>query len=116
MALPADARARKAIPLASGALFYFPDALAEVAHLSHVGNAQHNAGEPLHWDRSKSSDHDDCLLRHLLGRGTRDTDGIRHRTKVAWRALAALQLEIEADCAKSPSTHPAMAVALELRD
>jgi hypothetical protein len=28
--------------------------------------------------------------------GTVDTDGVRHSTKVAWRALAALQLELEA--------------------
>jgi hypothetical protein len=94
-ALPKDAASRKRIPLATGLLDYFPDACAAVAHLSMVANDQHNPGEPLHWAREKSTDHDDCLMRHFLERGTVDGDGIAHRAKVAWRALAALQLECE---------------------
>lgn len=94
--LPSDPKARKRIPLATGLLDYFPDALTDVAGLSLVANEQHNPGEPLHWSRHKSNDHDDCLMRHFMERGTVDSDGIRHRAKVAWRALAALQLEIEA--------------------
>lgn len=96
MALPTDAAARKGVPLASGLLDYFPAALCAVAQLSKVANDQHNPGEALHWARGKSNDHDDCLLRHFLDRGTVDTDGIRHSAKVAWRALALLQLELEA--------------------
>ena len=84
------------MPLASGLFDYFPAALCAVAALSQKANDQHSPGEPLHWARSKSNDHDDCLLRHFLDRGTVDTDGIRHSAKVAWRALAALQLELEA--------------------
>lgn len=99
--LPSDPKARKRIPLATGLLDYFPDALADVAGLSLVANEQHNPGEPLHWSRHKSNDHDDCLMRHFMERGTVDSDGIRHRAKVAWRALAALQLEIEAEAAKA---------------
>ena len=95
MTLPTDAKARKAVPLYAGCLRYFPDALAAVAELSRVGNKQHNPGKPLHWDRSKSGDELDALLRHLLDAGTMDTDGVRHSTKVAWRALANLQKEIE---------------------
>lgn len=86
---------RKQRPLYSGVLMYFPDALLEVAHCSHVGNEQHNPGQPLHWDRSKSQDELDALMRHLAGAGTMDSDGIRHSAKVAWRALANLQKEIE---------------------
>jgi hypothetical protein len=86
---------RKAIPLASGCLDYFPLALMEVAKCSLAGNEQHNKGKPLHWDRSKSGDHADALLRHLVDRGTFDTDGIRHAAKIAWRALALLQEELE---------------------
>jgi len=97
MPLPVDAAARKAVPLATGLLDYFPDALAAVASLSKVANEQHHPGEPLHWDRAKSADHPDCLMRHLMERGTIDTDGQRHSAKVAWRALALLQEEIEAD-------------------
>jgi hypothetical protein len=95
--LPTDAKARKALPLCTGCLDYFPDALAEVAELSRIGNDQHNAGQPLHWSKHKSSDHGDCLLRHQIDRGTRDTDKVRHSTKVAWRSLAQLQIEIEAE-------------------
>ncbi len=93
--LPTDAKQRKGIPIATGVLDYFPDAIAAVAELSRIGNDQHNPGQPLHWDKTKSTDHADCLLRHLLDRGTLDSDGVRHATKVAWRALALLQTEIE---------------------
>lgn len=95
MSLPTDAKARKDVPIYSGVLAYFPDALAEVAILSRIGNDQHNPGKPLHWDRSKSGDELDALTRHLMEAGTIDTDGVRHSAKVAWRALANLQKEIE---------------------
>ena len=93
--LPTDAKARKAVPIYSGVLRYFPDAIAAVAECSWRGNEQHNPGQPLHWDRAKSTDEHDALLRHLMEAGTVDSDGIRHSAKVAWRALAALQKEIE---------------------
>jgi len=86
---------RKKIPVYSGVLKYFPDAIKEVAKCSYAGNEQHNPGTPLHWDRSKSGDELDALMRHLIDAGTMDTDGIRHSAKVAWRALANLQKEIE---------------------
>lgn len=94
------AQERKERPLYSGVLKYFPDALLEVAHTSYVGNEQHNPGQPLHWDRSKSTDEADACVRHLLEAGTRDTDGTRHSAKAAWRALALLQKEIEAERAQ----------------
>ncbi len=93
--LPTNAAARKAVPIATGFVDYFPDAVAAVAALSKVGNDQHNPGKPLHWDRSKSGDESDALMRHFLDRGTFDGDGIRHSAKVAWRAMALLQKEIE---------------------
>lgn len=95
----ATSQDRKDAPLWSGLMRYFPDALVEVARLSKFGNDKHNPGEPLHWAKEKSSDHDDCVARHLLDAGTRSpTDGNhRHRTMMAWRALAALQTEIEAE-------------------
>ena len=73
-----------------------PAALAEIARLSKAGNDKHNPGEPLHWARGKSMDHADCIMRHLVDRGKIDTDGITHTAKVAWRALALLQEELEA--------------------
>lgn len=93
--LPVEAVDRKAIPIATGVLDYFPLALMEVAKTSKEGNDQHNPGQPLHWEKGLSTDHADCILRHLIDRGTIDTDGIRHSAKVAWRALALLQTEME---------------------
>lgn len=97
--LPTDSAARKALPIFSGVLNYFPDALAAVAQVSKIGNDQHNPGQPLHWSKGKSTDHDDCAVRHLIDAKVApiDTDGGRHRAKHAWRALAALQIEIEAE-------------------
>lgn len=95
MALPTDPKERKNVPIASGVLDYFPDAVAAVAALSRAGNEQHNPGKPLHWDRDKSGDEADALMRHFMERGTIDADGIRHSAKVAWRALALLQKELE---------------------
>ena len=97
MALPKDAAARKAGPVYTGVLKYFPDAIFEVAMLSKIGNDQHNPGKPMFWDRTKSQDEADALVRHLIEAGTRDSDGVRHAAKVAWRALALLQKEIEAE-------------------
>lgn len=95
--LPTAAEDRKNIPIISGVLDYFTSALAEVAKVSKAGNDQHNPGQPLHWARRKSSDHADCIGRHLSERGTVDTDGQRHSAKLAWRALALLQEELEAE-------------------
>lgn len=95
--LPADATERKKVPLGTGVLDYFPAALAEIAKVSYAGNQQHNPGEPLHWARGKSTDQADTMLRHFLERGTLDSDGIRHSAKMCWRALAILQLELEAE-------------------
>lgn len=95
--LPDDPKERKQYPVASGVLDYFPDALVAVAHVSWKGNEQHNPGKPLHWARDKSTDENDTMIRHYLQRGSRDTDGERHSAKMAWRALAILQKEIEAE-------------------
>ena len=101
--LPKDAKERKNLPIATGCLDYFPLALAEVAKASLAGNKQHLDGEPLHWDRSKSTDEADSLLRHFMERGKIDEDGVRHSGKMAWRALALLEKEIEAEQASLSS-------------
>lgn len=95
--LPNDPTARKTFPIASGVLDYFPDALAAIANVSWKGNDQHNPGQPLHWAREKSSDEADTMMRHFLERGSIDKDGLRHTAKMAWRALALLQKEIEGE-------------------
>jgi hypothetical protein len=100
--LPTDPKERKSTPIYSGVLKYFPLALAEVARVSKAGNDQHNPGQPLHWDKSKSQDHADCILRHMIDAGSLDSDGQRHSAKVAWRALAQLEMELEAETAANP--------------
>lgn len=106
MTLPTDSQERKHTPITTGVLDYFPDAIAEIARVSYVGNEQHNPGEPLHWARNKSTDHADCIVRHLLERGTVDSDGMRHSAKAAWRALALLQTEIEQDREANAAERP----------
>lgn len=95
--LPEAAVDRKMYPIAKGFMDYFPDAIAAISHVSYMGNVQHNPDKPLHWDRSKSGDEDDTMIRHFLQRGLLDTDGLRHSAKMAWRALAFLQKEIEGE-------------------
>jgi hypothetical protein len=88
---------RKAVPLLTGVVDYFLPALVEVAKVSKAGNDQHNPGEPLHWAKGKSTDHGNTALRHLAQHGKIDSDGRRHTAKAAWRILAMLTMEIEAE-------------------
>lgn len=93
--MKSKAQQRKETPIYSGVLMYFPDAIKAVAQCSFIANSQHNPGTKMHWDRSKSGDELDALTRHLMEAGTVDDDGILHSTKIAWRALANLQKELE---------------------
>lgn len=86
---------RKEYPLVTGVLDYFPDALTMIAHVSYKGNEKHNPGQPLHHARGKSSDHLDCIGRHLIQRDEIETDNIEHLANEAWRSLAALQERME---------------------
>ncbi len=95
--LPKDPEQRKGMPVVTGVLDYFPDAIALVAECSVIGNEQHNPGEPLHWDKAKSQDEADACGRRLMEGGAFDADGVRHSAKAAWRALANLQREIDAE-------------------
>ena len=91
------AKERKQTPVFSGVLKYFPDAIAEVAKCSFAGQQQHNPGKPLAWDRSKSGDEYDALMRHLIDHSINplDDDGQLHLAKVCWRALAGLEKYLE---------------------
>lgn len=114
--LPTNAAERKKLPVTTGVLDYFPLAITAVAEVSRVGNEQHNPGQPLHWDRSKSTDHADCLTRHMLERGTMDSDGLPHTAKLAWRALALLQEEMEARAdADAPLTYKGVPICAPVR-
>lgn len=104
-AIPVDSAERKNTPIFSGVLAYFPRAIAYVAKVSKAGNDKHNPGEPLHWSKGKSQDHEDCCARHLCDVGSLDPeDNLLHSGKLAWRALALLETELEAD-ARGISVH-----------
>lgn len=103
MTLPTDSQERKNYPIMSGVVNYFPAALAGVAYVSKTGNDKHNPGQPLHHNRSKSMDHGDCILRHLidtedlLARFNRNeqvtsNEILTEANQMAWRALAYSQM------------------------
>lgn len=94
MPLPIEAQARKDIPIYSGFISYFPDAIIEVTKVSKRGNDQHNPDKPLHWDRSKSGDELDALTRHLVDStrpGLSLDELIEDAAARTWRSLADLQ-------------------------
>lgn len=95
--LPEEESVRNEFPMFDGLLAYFPNALAEVSRVSKIGNEQHNPGQPMHWARGKSTDHGNKIMRHLVDAGGHDTWGVRHSARLAWRALALLQQELEDD-------------------
>jgi hypothetical protein len=102
--LPTDSNERKTVPVGTGVLDYFPDAIQEVSRVSFAGNEKHNPGEPLHHARGKSNDHADAIIRHFFQRGEFDEVAgirVRHSAEMAWRALALLQQEIE-DAGEAP--------------
>ncbi len=86
MPLPTESKARKEIPIYEGFFKFFPDAIAAVAHRSFTGSKQHHPDLPVTWDRTKSCDELDALLRHIL-----DEDW----EAVAWRGMSNLQKKIE---------------------
>jgi hypothetical protein len=98
MALPTDRDARNALPIWDGVIAYFPDAWAEIAKVSVLGNKQHALGAKLHFDRAVSTDHLNKVMRHCIDHqvgNVMDTDETYHLAKAAWRILAALQVAIE---------------------
>lgn len=87
---------RKAEPVHSGVVLYFPDAMAAKARLSKAGNDKHNPGMPLHWARGKSTDHLECAIRHLMEPDAIDPEtGETNLVAAGWRVDAALQLQQE---------------------
>lgn len=91
------AEERKATPVYSGVLKYFPMALKEVSKCSLAGQKQHNQGDELYWDKTKSTDNEDALVRHLIDHSINpmDDDNVLHLAKCAWRSLAALEIYLE---------------------
>lgn len=111
LSLPEDDATRASYPMADGCLDYFPNALAEVSKISYEGNLKHNPGEPMHWNRGKSLDHRNKIMRHTVESKLATEQAIYHAAQAAWRALAELQQKIEgvrgvpmAPGARAPST------------
>lgn len=76
-------------------IYYWPNALKALAELNRQGNLQHYGNaDKIRWKWKVSSNHVGKMLNHLIDNGTVDSDGIRHSTKVAWRALAMLETEL----------------------
>ena len=92
--LAGDSAERKRYPMLRGLIGYFPNACAEVSHVSLRANEQHNPGEPMQWAFQKSVGRGDEIVKHLAEAGTFDTDGLRHTAKAAWRALELLEREL----------------------
>mgnify|MGYP003148837701 CR=1 FL=1 len=86
---PENAAERKTYPVYSGFVNYFPHAIAAVAKCSYEGNQQHHPDKSLHWDKSKSSDELDALMRHMM-------EG--EWAQVAWRAMANLERKLTECC------------------
>ncbi len=99
-----DSAVRKGMPVATGFVQYFPDALLIAAMVSRVGNDKHNPGEPLHWDKSKSTDEPDAELRHMIDRFRNDPPDpglealahLGHYASKLWRAAADAQRACDA--------------------
>jgi hypothetical protein len=106
--IPQDDKTRKEGALYRGLLGYFPAACFEVARHSYVSDKKHNPGstEGPTWARSKSSDHPDCIMRHLIDSGwvpggqPPSDEQLYHLTASTWRNLALLQEALEARGAK----------------
>ncbi len=139
--IPQDDASRKAAPMWRGLLGYFPWALFKLAAHSFRSDRKHNPDKPEseapHWTRSKSTDHADCIVRHLAdlcGPPPADFEGLAieweeyHLTAIFWRAGALLQEFGEARRGASPGCrsvfptrvdqlrdllHPAQKLAIE---
>lgn len=98
--LPTDSAFRKEFPIESGVNRYFPAAIVCMAAWSKFNNNKHNPGEPLHHSRNKSSDHEECVVRHNFDiadaqRRVDDLTELEEATAVFWRAGARLQILCE---------------------
>ena len=99
-ALPTDSAKRKEFPVYSGFVAYFPNAMAQVAHLSYLGNQKHHMDKPLHWDQAKSTDEKDCEMRHMIDAMQAETheEMVLELASKAWRAMADLERYLTGKC------------------
>lgn len=89
-----DSAGRKTVPLYEVLFGYFPDAMVALAEHSYKGNQKHNPGEPLHHARTKSMDHENCIMRHLANHEGIDGADLEC-VALLWRAAALCQEHME---------------------
>ena len=110
---PQDDRQRKNLPVFAMLTRYFPKAVREVTKVCVVNNVRYNPERKpadINWARGKSPDQLGSLFRHILenvvdGHVFEDVppevaaatgfDKVYVLAEAAWRALAALEVEIE---------------------
>lgn len=89
-----DSAGRKTIPLYEVLFGYFPDAMVALAEHSYKGNQKHNPGQELHHARTKSMDHENCILRHAANHAGVDGEDLEC-VALLWRAAALCQENME---------------------
>lgn len=110
---PANDKERKALPIFDMISRYFPKAMREITRVCVANNVRYSperAPTDICWNRGKSKDQFGSLFRHLLERrvdnhifepvsqeiaGIIGTPHVYVLAEAAWRALAALEEEIE---------------------
>jgi hypothetical protein len=98
-----DSATRKGMPVATGFVEYFPDAMLIASMVSLVGAIKHCGGK-LGWDKSKSGDEPDAELRHMIDRfrgdpadpGLEALAHLGHYASKLWRAAADAQRACDA--------------------
>lgn len=95
LTLTTDSEARKGIMLVSACQDYIPAALVKFAEHAKAGNDKHNKGQPIHHARWKSTDHEECLARHLMD--MRDIRAYIRRNGATPEAVKALISEATAE-------------------
>jgi hypothetical protein len=98
-----DSAVRKGMPVATGFVQYFPDAMLIASVISRVGAVKHCGGK-LGWDKSKSGDEPDAELRHMIDRfrgdpadaGLEALAHLGHYASKLWRAAADAQRACDA--------------------
>lgn len=112
--LPEDDAQRKGLPIFRLLTHYFPRAIREVTKVSVANNVRYNPERDptnINWARGKSTDQLGSLFRHLMEHEVDPKlfeflpaataqivgfDRVYVLAEAAWRALAALELEVEA--------------------
>lgn len=92
--------------ITTGAVDYFPNALAAVGRWSMYNNTKYPPAKPSddgspRWSFDVSTEHADAISSHLAQRGTLDEEtGFSHSVPLVWRALALLETELVRQGAK----------------